>query len=59
MINTGLLPWAVIDDYKLHVVAGVFEQLQPRPDIVFREGARIAWAMRPDSPVWKRQSTRS
>ena len=50
MVNTGLLPWAVIDDYKLHMWQGVFEQLQPRPDIVFREGALIAWAMRPDSP---------
>ena len=49
MVNTGLLPWAVIDDYKLHMWQGVFEQLQPRPDIVFREGALIAWAMRPDS----------
>ncbi len=51
MVNTGLLPWAVIDDYKPDMWKGVFEDLQPRPDIVFREGARIAWGMRKDSPL--------
>ena len=50
MVNTGLLPWAIIDDYKLNMWKDMFASLQPRPDIVFREGARIAWAMRPDSP---------
>lgn len=51
MVNTGLLPWAVIDDYKLDMWKDVFEDLQPRPDIVLREGARIAWGMRKDSPL--------
>ena len=51
MVSTGLLPWAIIDDYKPDMWKGVFEDLQPRPDIVFREGARIAWGMRKDSPL--------
>jgi len=31
----------------------VFENLRVRDDLVFREGGRIAWAMRPDSPELK------
>ncbi len=50
MVDAGLLPWAIIDDYKLTMWNDVFTHLEPRPDIVFREGARIAWAFRQDSP---------
>ncbi len=50
MVNNGLLPWAIIDDYKLRMWKDVFADLHPRPDIVFRKGARIAWAFRKDSP---------
>lgn len=51
MVNTGLLPWAVIDAYKLNMWKDVFKDLQSRPDIVLKEGARIAWGMRKDSPL--------
>lgn len=50
MVDAGLLPWAIVDDYKLTMWKDVFPHLEPRPDIVFREGARIAWAFRRDSP---------
>lgn len=50
MVNSGLLPWAVIDDYKLLMWENVFPDLTPRPDIVLREGSQIAWAFRKDSP---------
>ncbi|MEM6773622.1 MAG: transporter substrate-binding domain-containing protein [Pseudomonadota bacterium] len=53
MVNAGLLPWAVVDDYKPQLWEGVFEDIRVRGDIVFREGGRIAWAMRKESPQLK------
>ncbi|MHA7815970.1 MAG: MltF family protein [Pseudohaliea sp.] len=50
MVNAGLLPWAIVDEYKLQLWDGVFTDLTPRPDITFREAGRLAWAMRKDSP---------
>jgi membrane-bound lytic murein transglycosylase MltF len=53
MVNAGLLPWAVVDDYKPLLWKDVFEDVTVRDDLVFREGGRIAWAMRKDSPKLK------
>jgi membrane-bound lytic murein transglycosylase MltF len=53
MVNAGLLPWAVVDDYKPQVWEGVFNDLVVREDLVFRKGGRTAWAMRKDSPLLK------
>jgi membrane-bound lytic murein transglycosylase MltF len=50
MVNAGLLPWAVVDSYKAQLWDGVFKELVFRKDIVFRSGARIAWAFRKNSP---------
>lgn len=50
MVNAGLLPWAVIDDYKVAWWRDVFDNLVIRDDIVFRSDSRTAWAMRRDSP---------
>ena len=50
MVNAGLLDWAVIDDYKAKIWAGVFDKLAVRNDIVFRSGGRIGIAVREDSP---------
>lgn len=51
MVNAGLLPWAIVDHYKTQLWDGVFNKLVVRDDIVFRSGARIAWAFRKDSPL--------
>ncbi|MEM6582699.1 MAG: transporter substrate-binding domain-containing protein [Pseudomonadota bacterium] len=51
MVNSGLLPWAVVDNYKVHPWQEVFHNLTPRSDIVLNEGGRIGWGMRPDSPL--------
>lgn len=51
MVNAGLLPWAVVDDYKPQLWEGVFTQLEVREDLVLRRGGRTAWAMRKDSPL--------
>jgi membrane-bound lytic murein transglycosylase MltF len=50
MVNGGLLPWAIVDDYKTQLWDGVFEKLVVRDDIVFRAEARLAYAIRKDSP---------
>lgn len=50
MVDGGLMPWAIVDDYKVQLWDGVFTNLTVRDDIVFREGGRIAWAFRKESP---------
>lgn len=50
MVNAGMLPWAIIDDYKMQLWEDVFTKLKVRDDIVFRKGGRIAWAFRKGSP---------
>jgi membrane-bound lytic murein transglycosylase MltF len=51
MVNAGLLPWAVVDSYKIHLWKDVFTELVPRDDITFRSSGSIAWAFRKDSPL--------
>lgn len=51
MVNGGLLPWAVVDDYKPQLWKDVFTKLTVRNDLVLREGGRIGWAVRKDSPL--------
>jgi membrane-bound lytic murein transglycosylase MltF len=53
MVNAGLLPWAVVDEYKPQLWEGVFTELKVRDDVVFREGGQLAWAMRKNSPQLK------
>jgi membrane-bound lytic murein transglycosylase MltF len=51
MVNSGMLPWAIIDEYKMQLWDDVFTDLEVRDDIVFRSDARIAWAFRKNSPL--------
>jgi len=51
MVNSGMLEWAVVDDYKANAWLGVFDQLTVREDLVFRSGGRIGFAMRKNSPI--------
>jgi membrane-bound lytic murein transglycosylase MltF len=53
MVNAGLLPWAIVDDYKTGWWTGTFTKLVVRNDIVFRSGGLIAVAFRKDSPLLK------
>jgi membrane-bound lytic murein transglycosylase MltF len=53
MVNAGLLDWVVVDNYKARVWANVFENLKVHDDIIFREGGRIGFAIREDSPLLK------
>ena len=53
MVNIGLLPWAIVDDYKPQMWEGVFNDITIRKDLVFRKGARLGWALRENSPKLK------
>jgi membrane-bound lytic murein transglycosylase MltF len=55
MVDSGMLPWAIIDEYKMLLWDQVFTNLTVRDDIVFRSGARIAWAFRKNSPQLARE----
>lgn len=50
MVNSGLLPWAVVDDYKAEAWAQVFTSIELRRDLVLRTGGRIGYAVRENSP---------
>jgi membrane-bound lytic murein transglycosylase MltF len=51
MVNTGLLPWAVVDDYKAQAWVQLFDSLVVREDIVLRAGGAIGYAFRKNSPL--------
>lgn len=54
MVNGGLLPWAIVDDYKTQLWEGVFEDITVRDDVVLSEGNLLGWAMRKNSPLLKK-----
>jgi len=51
MVNSGMLEWAVVDDYKARIWADIFESLKVREDLVLRTGGRIGIAFRKNSPL--------
>jgi len=53
MVNAGLIPMIVIDSHKGQFWAQVFEKIKLHPEIKFRENARIAWAIRKNTPQLK------
>jgi membrane-bound lytic murein transglycosylase MltF len=53
MVNTGLLPFVVVDRYKALLWAKVFKQIAVREDLVLNQGGDIAWAIRKESPLLK------
>jgi len=50
MVNSGLIPWAVVDDYKAEAWADALEHLTIRNDLVLRSGGRLGYAFRKNSP---------
>ena len=53
MINAGLLPTTVVDEYRSILWSRVFKNLVVHEDIVLRKNAKIALAMRQESPQLK------
>ncbi len=54
MMNAGLLPITVVDEYRSNVWARVFTNLVVHEDIVLRNNGSIALAMRQESPQLKK-----
>lgn len=50
MVSAGILPYLVVDQHLAKLWAEVLPDLVLREDLVFRDNAAIAWAVRPDSP---------
>ncbi len=53
MVNSNILPWAVVDLHKAKFWAGVLKNLTVRDDLVIHAGGQIAWAFRKNSPRLK------
>ena len=53
MVNAGLVPATVVDDYKAAFWKQVFPDLTPHPDVALRTGGTIAVAVRKDNPKLK------
>jgi len=53
MVNAGLIPRIVIDSHKGQFWAQILEKITLHPGIKFRENARIAWAIRKNTPQLK------
>ncbi len=53
MVDAGLLPWTVVDDYKAAIWKNVFPNIVGRDDIPINTDGQIAWAIRKGSPLVK------
>ncbi|MDL2402675.1 transglycosylase SLT domain-containing protein [Rhizobium mayense] len=51
MVNAGLLPYTVVDQYKAAIWAEVFPDIRVRSDVVISDAGKIAWAVRRNSPL--------
>lgn len=50
MLNVGLLQILVVDDWKATMWAQVLPQIKVHDDMAVREGGRVGWAIRKQSP---------
>jgi membrane-bound lytic murein transglycosylase MltF len=53
MMNANLIPMIIVDSHKGKFWKQIFTDLTLHPDIKVREGGRIAWAVRKNSPKLK------
>ena len=51
MVNAGLLPFVVVDNYKARLWAEIFPHIKDREDLAVNSGGDIAWAVRKNSPL--------
>ena len=54
LVDAKLLPMTVVDEHRLGLWSQVFKNISVHEDIVFRDGASIALAMRKQSPELKK-----
>jgi membrane-bound lytic murein transglycosylase MltF len=50
MVNAGLLPIIVVDDWKATMWSKALPKIQLHDKLVLREGAKLGWAIRKGSP---------
>jgi len=50
MVNAGVVPLTVVDDYKARLWAQVFEDIVVHEDLKLSRGGQIGWAVRKDNP---------
>ncbi len=55
MVNAGLLPMIVMDNHKAAFWAQVFEGIKVHENIAINKGGQIAWAIRKNSPLLKKE----
>lgn len=55
MVNAGLLPYVIVDDHKARLWTKVFTGLKLHEDVLVNEGGEIAWAIRKNSPLLKKE----
>jgi membrane-bound lytic murein transglycosylase MltF len=53
MVNAGLVPYAIVDDFLGRFWAEVLPKLKLYPEAALRKGGDIAWAIRKNSPQLK------
>ena len=53
MVAAGLLRLIVVDDWKAKLWAVILPNIQLRPELALRTGAKIGWAVRKDTPKLK------
>jgi len=53
MVAAGLLPLAVVDDFKAEFWKQILPSLELHPEVSVRTSGEIAWAIRKDSPQLK------
>ncbi len=51
MVNAGLLSMIFVDNHKAQFWRDVFDDIEVHPNISVREGGKIAWAFRKNSPT--------
>lgn len=49
-VNAGVVEMTVVDDYKAQLWRRVLKDIVVHESLAVAEGARVAWAVRPDSP---------
>jgi len=55
MVAGGLLPWAIVDEPKAKLWARILKGVTVHSDVALNEGGEIAWAIRKNSPLLKRE----
>src|SRR5262245_46173541 len=54
MVDAGIYPITVIDSHIARFWGQIYDRVNVHEDLVLREGGRIAWAMRKNTPEFKR-----